>query len=573
MITERVYQAAAKDAMFDYWEAGGGNPLVNMATGTGKSVVIAKLAEKLLRNYDGFRILMTVHVKELVTQNAQNLLRVWPQAPLGINSASLGRRDRHSQILYTSIQSIYKNGRELGERDLVLVDEAHLLPREGQGMYRTLLDDLQSMVPHVRVGGFTATPYRLDSGRLDEGSGRMFDEVVYSYDLAEAVQDGWCAPLRGIQTDSEIDVSGVGRKSGGGDFKEEELEIEADKIVKASCREIVERGKERKSWIAFCAGVNNAILVRDELRSLGITAETVSYKTPDRDSVIRAFREGRIRCLTNANVLTTGFDAPNLDMIAMLRPTLSTGLYVQMLGRGTRPVFPRGFVPDAVSSDERKSAIHGSTKSNCLVLDFAGNCRRHGPVDAVSVETKKKVDGGKKKKTEPDTVNAKICPACQTYNPPSILACSHCGFEWPVDGPKHSAEPDTAPVMTCEVIGNDGKKWITVDDVRLDRHRKFGDGPDSLLVEYVCGKSVYKEWVCFDHSKTHPSRAKAEAWWRAMGGKTPAPSDVDDAIKRADELEIVEAVTILREGKYWKVNVYRFGKYEINSKFQRMVAQ
>lgn len=500
---------------------------------TGKSVNIASLNKRLLSSYEGMRVLMLVHVRELVSQNAQALLRLWPQAPVGINSAGLGRRDNHSQILFASVQSVYRRPELLGPRDIVMIDEAHLIPREGQGMYRVLLESLLSKVPDMRVVGFTATPYRLDSGRLDEGDGKLFDDVVYDYDLARGVEDGWLSPLRGIVGQTAIDVSGVTRR--GGEFVDASLAAAADKadVVQGACNEMVQHGADRKAWIAFCSGIQHAFNVRNALRERGISCETVTGKTPagERDSIIRAFRQGNIKCLTNAMVLTTGFDVPHVDMIAMLRPTLSTGLYVQSLGRGTRKA---------------------DGKSDCLVLDFAGNLLRHGPVDAVTVAKKKLRDGEKPEKTDPDTVRGRICPQCQSINILSASECIYCGFQWPPAEPKHSAAPVVdAPVMTREVAN----RWLPCEDLTCDRHRKFGDGPDSLVVEYVCGRQRFRQWQCLEH--TGMAKHKANLWWMAMGGKNPAPANVESAIARFAELSLPTAVTVIRDGKYWQIQKIR----------------
>lgn len=151
-VTLRGYQRETVDAILAYWRTGGRNPLVDLATGTGKSVVIATLVRELLEAYPDMRVLMLVHVKELVEQNARALLRTWPAAPIGINSAGLGRRDIHQRILFASIQSVFRRAERLGPRDLVLIDEAHLTPKAGTGMYRALLDRLRELVPDMRVG-------------------------------------------------------------------------------------------------------------------------------------------------------------------------------------------------------------------------------------------------------------------------------------------------------------------------------------------------------------------------------------------------------------------------------------
>lgn len=326
----RPYQQEALDAIFDYWRRGGGNPLVDLATGTGKSVVIAKLVRQVVEQFPDIRVVMLVHVKELVEQNAKALLRAWPQAPIGINSAGLGRRDKRSQILFASIQSVAKeDATTLGPRHLILVDESHLIPRAGSGMYQTFIGRMREAVPDLRVAGFTATPFRLDSGRMDEGEDRLFDETVYSYDIGRGVDDGYLSPLVSRATGAVIDVTNVARR--GGEFVAGDLERAAnvDAVTQAACDEIVAKGADRRSWLMFCAGVEHAEAVATALRARGVSVACVTGQTPraERDRMIRDFREGRLRALTNANVLTTGFDAPRLDLIAMLRPTLSTSLY------------------------------------------------------------------------------------------------------------------------------------------------------------------------------------------------------------------------------------------------------
>ena len=343
MINLRYYQDEAKQAVMNFWVQGGGNPLIDLATGTGKSMVIASMVQDLLRDYPTFRVLMLTHVKELVQQNFMALLRVWPDAPAGIYSAGLNRRDVHHRITFASIQSVYNKASQLGRRDLILIDEAHLVPLKGEGMYRRLLDDLYAINRDARVAGLTATPYRLDTGRLDEGDTRLFDQVVYSYGIAKGIEDGFLSPLISKATAARIDVSEVKRR--GGEFVPASLEGAADAVTQEAVSEIADLGANRKSWLVFCAGVKHALNVRDAIRASGFSCETVSGETPsgERDNIIRRFRAGEIRCLTNANVLTTGFDVPQVDLVAMLRPTLSTSLYVQIVGRNKDLIIAGGY--------------------------------------------------------------------------------------------------------------------------------------------------------------------------------------------------------------------------------------
>ena len=527
MIQLRPYQRAAINSVVDYWQTGGGNPLVDLATGTGKSLVIATLTKDLLSTFPDMRVLMLVHVRELVAQNAQALLRYWPDAPLGINSAGLGKRDFHHRVVFASIQSVYRKAQSLGRRDLVLIDESHLVPSAGNGMYRTLLEGLRKITPDLRVAGFTATPYRLDSGRLDDGEDRLFDRIVYSYGIGEGIADGYLSPLVSRASQTEIDVSNVQRR--GGEFVPGQLEKAADRITKQAVAEMVSFGENRRSWLVFCSGVDHARNVRDAVREHSISCETVHGETPigERDRIIRAFKSGQIRCLTNAQVLTTGFDAPQVDMVVFLRSTLSTSLYVQICGRGTR------------LSDG---------KDNCLVLDYGGNIRRHGPVDAVSVMPKNS-KGDDDGKVSVDSVRAKECPECQSMNHISAITCTVCGYEWPREAkPSHDAQAEAqVGILSTEQVP---PQMVPVVDWQFGRHEKFGS-PDSVRVTYLAGLNTYYEWLAFEHGGY--AKQKACQWWTSHGGSTPFPSTVTDALDRIDELAMPATISVKPRGKYFDI--------------------
>lgn len=527
MISLRPYQTEAIEAILTYWQTGGGNPLVDLATGTGKSLVIAKLTQDLLSGFPTMRVLMLVHVRELVEQNFQALLKVWPDAPIGLYSAGLGRRDSHHRITFASIQSVYRKARELGRRDLILIDEAHLVPTSGNGMYRTLLDGLRQHAPDLRVAGFTATPYRLDTGRLDDGVDRLFDQTVYSYGIGEGIRDGFLSSLISKASHTEVDVSDVARR--GGEFVAGALETATDKITAEAVAEIVRLGEARRSWLVFASGVRNAEKARDAIRQHGISCEMVSGETPlgDRDRIIRQFRAGEIRALTNAQVLTTGFDAPHVDLIAMLRPTLSTSLYVQIVGRGTR------LAPG---------------KKDCLVLDFAGNVRRHGPVDAVSVMPKGGGNGDDGK-VGVDSVRAKECPDCLSLMAINASSCTVCGHVWPhIDKPKHDAKAESeVGILSTEKVP---PQMVPVVDWRFARHEKLGS-PDSVRVTFMAGLSTFNEWLAFEHSGY--ARQKAAQWWVLHGGVSPFPRTVDEALLRTDELIMPATISVRPNGRFFDI--------------------
>jgi len=191
----RPYQEEALHALFVFWHNGGGNPLIAMATGLGKSVVIAFLVKQLLTDHPSMRVLITAPNRELIDQDIRELLRVWPEAPIGINCDGLGERNTDAQILFVLVNSIYRRPKDISPRDLVIIDEAHFLPHHEQGMYRATIEALRELTPDLRVVGLTATPYRLDSGHLCEGEGHIFDSVVYEYGIGQGIRDGWLSSL------------------------------------------------------------------------------------------------------------------------------------------------------------------------------------------------------------------------------------------------------------------------------------------------------------------------------------------------------------------------------------------
>lgn len=328
MIELRPYQRAAIDAIYQYFQSSTGNPLVVLPTGTGKSVVLAKFMQEVIEAWPDTRIICLTHIRELISQNFAELIRIWPEAPAGINSSGLGRRDTRSQILFCGIQSVHRCAHLIQDADLVIVDEAHLIPRKSDTMYQRFLGDLKSMNPCLKVIGLTATPYRLDSGALHEGEGAMFDAIAYEANVLDMITQGYLAPVVPKRTSAQLDVAGVGSR--GGDFIPGQLEraVDLDDVNRSVAAEIIEAGRDRGSWLVFCTGVSHARHMA-ELLSAHVPTAVISGDMPaiERDHAIAAFKRGELRCLVNVNVLTTGFNAPGVDLIAMVRPTKSVGLY------------------------------------------------------------------------------------------------------------------------------------------------------------------------------------------------------------------------------------------------------
>jgi DNA repair protein RadD len=210
----RPYQENALQALEAHWNNGGGAALLDMATATGKSLVIAEAVRRRHAVNPSLRSLIAVHVRELVEQDVDALLTVWPAAPYGVCCEGLGRRDHAAPIIIGTIQSLARDADRLGRRDLVFVDEVQLVPRSGDGQYLSLFDVLRSRAPDLQLVGASATPYRLDSGYLHKGDGALFEKIAFSYQIAEGIKDGYLSPLRSKATNTRIDVRGVHIRGG-----------------------------------------------------------------------------------------------------------------------------------------------------------------------------------------------------------------------------------------------------------------------------------------------------------------------------------------------------------------------
>lgn len=523
-LTLRPYQEEALTNLWDWFSSRDGNPLVILPTGAGKSLVIAEWSKLVFETDPSACILVLTHVRELVQQNAAELVGLWPEAPWGIYSAGLGRRDIAAQLLFASIQSIHKKAYKLPRRvDMVLIDEAHMIPRNADTMYGKFLADLKIINPALKIIGLTATPFRLDSGRLDKGEDAMFDGTAHETNVRELIDNGWLCPPISFRQAAEIDTTGVGTR--GGEFIAAQLEDAAlDPIVIARIADrIVQEGIDRRGWLIFGCTVRHCEALCDALTERGFEGAGVYGHTDkrERDRIIADFKGERLRFLVSQGVLTTGFNARHVDLIALARPTKSTGLYIQMVGRGTRLSPETG-------------------KANCLILDFGGNIARHGPFDDPAIPDKKKKGEG--------PAPYKDCPECDCSCGTMTRYCPSCGYEFPPVERFVNTRPDEQSVLAAET------DWLEVAEVSFQRHEKEGS-PPSLRVDYRIGLNFHREWVCFEHQGY--ARAKAESWWLRRGA-TPVPRSVGEALARQHQLAVPTHIRVKRSGRFHEITAYRF---------------
>lgn len=504
MMHLRPYQSSSVDAVYEHLRSRDDNPCVVIPTAGGKTPVMATICKDAAVRWNG-RVLILAHVKELLEQTADKLRTVCPEVEFGIYSAGLKRRDTSHRVIVAGIQSVYRRACELDAFDLVLVDEAHMIPPEGDGMYRQFLADAKVVNPELRVVGFTATPFRMKTGPICTSDG-ILNHVCFEVGVRELIRDGYLCPLI---TKAGINKADFGRLHvRAGEFVADEVEdlMDDEQLVESACEETVGYTADRRSVLIFASGVRHGGHIVDLLRSRhGIEAGFVTGETPtaERDATLARFKAGDLKYLVNVNVLTTGFDAPNIDCVALVRPTMSPGLYYQMCGRGFR--------------------LHAD-KQNCLVLDFGGNVLRHGPVDQIKVHDRSQGSGG--------VAPAKECPECQSLIAAGYAVCPDCGYEFPPpDRKKHEANASEAGILSGQATDTE----YEVRDVYYSVHTKRDatpDAPKTMRVDYRLGLSHWQsEFICFEH--TGYAKQKAILWWRQRS-HDPIPDTAQRAVEVAD---------------------------------------
>ena len=518
----RPYQSAAINSIYSWFANGKKAPLIVTPTGSGKSIILAEFIRRACTEHPDTHILVVTHVKELVDQDAKAIKAVWEEADIGVYSAGLRQRELKPTTV-ASIQSIYKKPEFHGRFDLIIVDEAHLIPHNSEGMYRQLLDSSIKANPDTKLIGLTATPFRLNSGLLHEGEGALFDGVSYEANVADLIEQGYLSKLVSRNGD-KVNLDGI--KKVGGEFNLGQLgeRMSAIALVEHHADLIVERCATRNSWLIFAVTVEHAKQIDQALYERGIASAYVTGDMSDkeRDKNIAAFTEGKVKALVNCAILTTGFNHPALDAVIMLRPTMSAGLYAQMVGRGLR--------------------LH-ETKKDCLVLDFGGNILRHGFIDQIEVK--------KKGKGESQDAPVKECPDCHTFAPINSAACESCGHEFPKPERKSNQFHHDGAVVSIDVP----PVLMEVQSVDYAKHISLKSGIATMRVSYRCGLQSYDEYVCLDHDGF--AKTKAANWWRKRN-PSALPASVDQALRMTSGLIKPKSIEVNIAKKYPEIIRHNF---------------
>lgn len=518
-------QTKAIDDIYEWFKNNKtGNLVVVSPGGSGKSVIIGSFISGAVKKWPQLRILMLVHSKELVAQNADKLRKIWPNAPMGIYSSALNKRELGEPITYAGVASVAKRSAQLGHIDICLVDECHAISNTESGMYRNLIAELTEINPKMRVLGFSASPYRTGQGMLTDGD--LFTDSIEVATIQGLVYEGKLAPLRSKITEVKLSTEGLKKHVGDFQSKDMQAKFNTSELNHGIAAEIIEVAANRKHWLIFCSGVEHSKDFSEVLNSMGIKADHVSGKDSpsDRDEKLRKFAAGEIRALCNVNILTTGYDFPALDCIAMLRGTTSPGLYLQIAVRGMRIA---------------------EGKKDCLVLDFCGNVSRHGPVTNVQPPRKKGEKGGE--------APVKPCPECDELLHMSCMICTCCGYEFPKREKEYSLGTD------C-IMGINYPETMNVRRWRWSKHVSKKTNIEMLKLTYYGDLSVdpIVEYFFPNHEELTKKRsmAKLNALLEKAGVSQPMDGafNIDNASTYLNNNSTPpDSITIRKNGKFYDV--------------------
>lgn len=506
----RPYQQETADALFNFLEIceEGEHAIAALPTGSGKTYVLCEIIDQILSEYPEEEILILSHVKEILEQDYLAISDFFEGVDIGLYSAGLDSREKR-RITVAGIQSVHTKTELFKKTGIVIIDECHLIPPSEQSRYRKFLNSL----PDAIYLGLTATPFRLGQGYLHTGEDALFTEIVSDYTTYDKfnslIDDGYLSNLYVKKTVFELDTKGIGKL--GGDFSEKDLSKKLDRkwITKKAIEETIKFGKNYKKWLIFAIDINHAENIAAELNKQGIPTVCIhSQMKFDRHQALNDYRVGKYRCAVNIDIMTTGLDIPAIDMIISLRPSMSPVFHSQSIGRGLRVTYKEGMPID--TAEERLAAIAASGKKHCFILDFAGNTKRLGPVNDITINEKKKGKGN-------GLPIVKVCPNCQLYCASVAKFCPACNWKFEFKEKISAIAESQLDILRRQqkelkdsveesLKKADAKQWVKIKDVVYSIHEKTGR-PSSLKVTYNTGLQTFSEWVTIDHNGYNRSRA------------------------------------------------------------------
>jgi DNA repair protein RadD len=503
----RPYQQEALEAGLAALAAGK-NPVLQLATGTGKSLIIAALSEHCRAT--GKEAWMLTHVQQLVKQNAATFRRYANTEP-AIVCAGLKRKDTWGGVTYGTIQSVAGMVDKLPDPDLIIIDEAHRVPHNhGEP---TIYENILSRYPESQRVAMTATPWRMDNGVIyGEGSQFWFDTLAYDYNVKRAVADGWLCPLKGVETSVQLDLSDVGIK---GDYiQSDAADAQTTAWLRSVANSLPKLAVIRKHIGVYCPTVKAAEKTAEIIRDVTNWTTEVLHAglSPDeRNRVMSSFMSGETRVLCSVDMITTGFDFPALDCIVCLRPTLSSSLWVQIQGRGTR------LHPD---------------KKNCLLLDFVGNLIRLGGIDMCETIYREN-DYADEPKEEEAPYSSSVKKEREFKQGLNKLT--------PIDP------------MTGQEVADGALIDVIVHSVSAIRIIPKSSDIPVLLVNYMCSTeegAIIKASAFID---TKSYNHKTKNFFNSRGLAVSLPCDPQSVSWQIKDARKPRAVTVRKKNQYWNV--------------------
>ena len=520
----REYQVEAADALFaSVQESKENHPVAALPTGSGKSLVMCLLIEKIIDSNPRNKVLVLSHDSRILDQNQKELLEYFG-AGIGVYSAGLNSREI-KMVTVAGIQSVYRRAKQFDHFNYVIIDEAHMINHEERGMYRKFL----SKIPANYIG-LTATAFRTGGGFLHEGATALFNDLAYNMANPEGfktlIDGGYLCPVYSKGTLMKMKAEGM--REIAGDYSAKELSKKFDKepITFACVIETIKFGKNYKRWLCFAIDIQHCENITEMFISEGVSAVAIHSKAEDVDQKIQDYREGKYRVAVNVDMLTTGFNIPEIDLISMMRSTKSLVFHIQSIGRATR-VSPG--------------------KDHALVLDFGNNTKNLGPIDDPQIVSKEKGKGGG------DAI-MKECPECNILLYAAVRECFNCGHEFVFEKHIEISADSESSIMSAERVYT--KEWINISSIGYDIVQRKGK-PSFMRVSYFCGIQTISEPIMINQRGWAGNRARS---WINFRLKFTAehPENLQDLYARREELRTPLSIFVELGGKFPNILDYDF---------------
>lgn len=394
----RPYQQDIINLSIDHFRKTPDPIIIDCCVGGGKTLIISHIARHVIQK--GGRVISLAHTKELVESAHETFIRYAPDLECGIFSASMGRKDIKHDVTFCSEKSLVNSMAKFKPIDLLIIDEAHRVnDKNEKTCYMRIIKHFQDANPKLRIVGLTGTSFRTGTGKI-AGKDKLFTTVLASINVLELVEQGYLTrPIAPITNDA-YDFSGVKVMAGKFNDKDLQVAVSDGRLTKSIIENVMLQTADRNKVLIFASTLRHAQEIVSYLPKgeAGYLDGTLS-KT-DREAALKAFSNGTTKYMVNRDILTVGYNQPAIDAIAVLRPTESRGLLIQMIGRGLR--------------------LHPS-KADVMILDYAANFEKHGDLEEIFLkEAKSKKAGG-------GDTEEKECPQCGEWVSMGTRHCS-CGF-------------------------------------------------------------------------------------------------------------------------------------------------